>query len=292
MIGLFDPTAPAAKPSMGKGGLVGPALGAPAPGQPTAPAPGQPTAPAAPGQPAPAAPTQYSGGMPGPARVGDRGTVAQSIFDRTFSMMKPGIDQTNDRLMTNLQSRGLPIGGEAFNEAYGAQQRETQDTISRLAQDADINAGGEQSRLFGLDSAARSNSIAELVAAFGGGYNPPNAIPNNGAQGVNYSGLVGEKYRADMANYQNKQAQQSSTMGMLGSLGGALIKSDRRLKADIRRVGKRGSLRVYEWRYVWDEPGTVHRGYMAQEVMNTHPDAVFWHADHMVLDYAQLPEVA
>lgn len=112
-------------------------------------------------------------GMPDAARVGDRGTVAKSIFDRNYSMMKPAIDKNNDKLLTNLQARGIPVGAEAFNEAYGEQQRQTQDTISRLAQDADINAGGEQSRQFGLDASARSNSIAELVAAMGGGYNPP-----------------------------------------------------------------------------------------------------------------------
>ena len=233
------------------------------------------------------------GGMPNAARVGDRGTVAKSIFDRSFSMMKPAIDQGNDRLLTNLQSRGIPIGGEAFNEAYGAQQRETQDTISRLAQDADGAAGQEQSRQFGLDAAARSNSISELVAAMGGGYNPPNATPNGNAAGVNYSGLVGEKYKADKASYDQAQAGKAQTAGALGSLGGALLmKSDRRLKRDIVRVGRRGRLPLYEYRYLWDKPGTLRRGYMAQEVMNLVPDAVRRDGDWLALDYGLLPEVA
>lgn len=232
-------------------------------------------------------------GMPDAARVGDRSNIAKSIFDRNFSMMKPAIDQGNDKLLTNLQARGIPIGSEAFNDTYGAQQRETQDTISRLAQDADGAAGQEQSRLFGLDAAARSNSISELVAAFGGGYNPTNAVPSGNAAGVNYSGLVGEKYKADQANYQAKQQQGAQTAGALGSLGGALLmKSDRRLKADIRRVGRTGRHAIYEYRYLWEKAGTVHRGYMAQEVMNLVPDAVHWIGDHLALDYGLLPEVA
>lgn len=233
-------------------------------------------------------------GMPDAARVKDRGSVAQSMFDRSFSMLKPAMDQNNDRLLTNLQARGIPVGGEAFNEAYGAQQRETNDTLSRLAMDADINAGNEQSRQFGLDAGARSNAISELVAAMGGGYNPPNAVPGGQAAGVNYSGLVGQKYQADMANYQQQQAQRGQTMGMLGSLGGAmLMKSDRRLKADVRRIGCRGRLPLYEFRYLWDVPGTVRRGFMAQEALNDFSDAVRLEADgFFAVDYSKLPEVA
>ncbi len=238
--------------------------------------------------------TDNINGMPAAPRVQDRGSVADSIFNRTMSMMQPAIDKANSRLLTNLQARGLPVGGAAFNEAYGEQQKQTQDTISRLAMDADINSGQEQSRQFGLDSAQRQGSIAELVAAFGGGYSPPNATPSNAAAGVNYSGLVGQKYQADLANYQNSQNAKAQTAGALGSLGGAmLMKSDRRLKADVRRIGARGRLPVYEFRYLWDEPGTVRRGYMAQEVMNERLDAVYWDADGwFAVDYAALPEVA
>jgi hypothetical protein len=161
--------------------------------------------------------------LPDAARVGDRGTVAQSIFDRNLSMMMPSIDKSNSRLIENLQARGIPVGGEAFNDAYGEQQRQTQDTISRLAQDADINAGNEQSRLFGLDSAARSGAISELVAAMGGGYNPPNNAPSSSVPGVNYSGLVGQQYQNQMAQYQQDQANKNTTMGTLGSVAGAML---------------------------------------------------------------------
>ena len=233
-------------------------------------------------------------GMPDAARVKDRGTVAQSIFDRTFSLMAPAIEKGNSRLLTNLQSRGIPIGSEAFNEAYGDQQTRTQDTISRLAMDADINAGNEQTRQFGLDSASRSNAIAELVAAMGGGYNPPTNAPSGNAPGVNYSGLVGEKYKNDLAQYQSDQQNRTATMGALGSLGGALLMgkgSDRRLKRDIRRIGRRGPFTLYEYRYVWDRPGIRRRGYMAQEVARILPAAVHRLGRWLMLDYALLPEV-
>lgn len=230
--------------------------------------------------------------MPDAARVKDRGTVAQSIFDRTFSMMKPAIDKGNNRLLANLQSRGIPIGSEAFNDTYGAQQRETQDTISRLAMDADVQAGQEQTRLFGLDSAARSNAMSEIVAAMGGGYNPPANVPNGAASNVNYAGLVGDKYKADLAQYQSDQQNKTATAGAIGSLGGALLmKSDRRLKTDIIAIDKRGPFTLYQFRYLWDAPGTVRRGYMAQEVIKIIPAAVHRVRWWFEVDYSMLPEV-
>lgn len=229
--------------------------------------------------------------LPSAARVQDRGDVAKSIFDRTASMLQPEIDKNNSRLLANLQARGIPIGGEAFDEAYGGQQRQTQDTLSRLAMDADVQAGQEQSRLFGLDSAQRSNAMSEIVAAMGGGYSPTSNAPSGAAPNINYSGLVGDKYKADLAQYQNDQANKSATASAIGSIGGALLKSDRRLKTDIRAVGRRGPFMLYEYRYLWDRPGTVRRGYMAQEVLKILPAAVHRVRWWLELDYALLPEV-
>lgn len=232
-------------------------------------------------------------GMPDAPRAQDRGTVAKSIYDRNLSMIMPGIEKNNSRLLTNLQARGIPVGADAFNDAYGEQTRQTQETLSRLAMDADIAGGQEQSRLFSLDQASRQGAIAELVAAMGGGYNPPSATPSGNAAGVNYSGVVGQKYQADLAQHNANQQAKAQTAGTLGSLGGALLKkSDRRLKCDIRKVGRKAGLNVYEYRYFCDPVGTIRRGFMAQEVLNLFPQTVRWIAGgFMALDYSQLPEV-
>lgn len=172
-------------------------------------------------------------GMPDAARVKDRSDVAADIFNRNFSLMSPALERSQNRLLTNLQARGLPVGSEAFNEAYGNQQRETGETLSRLAMDANVAAGQEQSRQFGLDAAARSNAIAELVAAMGGGYNPPGNVPSGAAPSVNYSGLVGRQYDNEMAQYNAQQQQRASTAGALGSLGGALLMKCTRAAKDV-----------------------------------------------------------
>lgn len=232
-------------------------------------------------------------GMPDAPRVSDRSDVAEDLFNRNHLMMKDEFEQENDRLLTNLQARGIPVGSEAFDEAYKEQQDSVNETMSRMAMDANLAAGQEQSRQFSLDQAQRSGAISELVAAMGGGYNPPNAMPSGQAAGINYSGLVGQQYQAEMSQYQADQQRNASNMGALGSLGGAmLMKSDRRLKTDIVPVAERGNLTVYAYRYIWDSPGTLRTGYMAQDVIKVFPCAVWKIGRWFSVDYSILPEVS
>jgi hypothetical protein len=65
--------------------------------------------------------------------------------------------------------------------------------------------------------------------------------------------------------------------------------SDIRLKTDIEPAGERNGHNWYSYRYVWDEPGTVRGGVMAQEVIQTRPDAVITHPlGFLMVDYAAL----
>ena len=205
--------------------------------------------------------------MPGAARVRARSDVADDIFNRNFSLMSPGIDQASDRLLTNLQARGIPIGSEAFNETYGDQVTRTQDTIARLAMDANIAAGQEQSREFSLDAAARSGAISELQALMGGGYSPASALPSGNAANINYSGMVGQQYQAEMDRANQRSAQQMNTASTVGSLGAALIKSAR----DTKTMGEQINIQdaadalmtvpVWSWEYLPHErPAHDHGG--------------------------------
>ena len=73
----------------------------------------------------------------------------------------------------------------------------------------------------------------------------------------------------------NAQAQAGYTSGIFQGIGSAVggLKSDRRLKENIRRVGATdGGLPVYVYNYI-GEP-TMQMGVMAQEVELVNPDAV------------------
>jgi hypothetical protein len=70
---------------------------------------------------------------------------------------------------------------------------------------------------------------------------------------------------------------------------GSIGPSDIRLKTDIAPAGERNGHAWYTYRYVWDDVGTVRGGVMAQDVMQTHPEAVITHPlGFLMVDYSKL----
>lgn len=210
--------------------------------------------------------------LPDAARVQDRGTVAKSIFDRSWSMMAPSVEKANSKILNNMQSRGIPLGSAAFNDVMGEQQKQTEDTISRLAMDADINAGQEQTRQYSLDASARQNSIAELVAAMGGTYNPPSAVPSGSAQGVNYSSAVADQYTAENSAYQANQQAKAQSAGAIGSLGASMLMKCTEAAKDVEGFADIAlatealdALTVKVWRYKDGDDLARHIGPMAED---------------------------
>ena len=209
--------------------------------------------------------------LPDRAEVRDRSDVAQDLYDRSYSMMEPQIEQQQERLLNSMQARGMPVGSEGFNDVQGEFNRETQDTLSRLAMDANIRAGQEQTREYQTESAERQGAMAEIAALLGGQYQPPNPMPNGAGQSnVNYSALVGQQYDAQMANYQAKQQQRANTWGTIGSIAGGLIMKSSEASKDVgaplagdfaaRAVN---GLKIKNWTYKGDQ--VSHVGPMAED---------------------------
>lgn len=73
-----------------------------------------------------------------------------------------------------------------------------------------------------------------------------------------------------------------------GGSGGGGGWSDRRLKTDIRAIGQSPSgLTIYRFRYVWGGP--VYVGVMAQDLLETHPDAVIrTDSGYFMVDYDRI----
>lgn len=220
----------------------------------------------------------YGQNVPQQAQVKDTSNVAQALFDKNYSLMRPAIKQSQSRLLTNLQARGLPVGGKAFNDAYGDQLTRTQEQISRLAQDSTAAAGQEQTRQYGLDTAARSNSLNEIMQAIGGSYTPQSKIPSGSTSNIDYTGLVNNQYNAQSQQYAANKQQTSSTLGTLGSLAGiALLACSRDIKEVICPMNTAEAARVVAkiplltWRYQPDAAsaglgGAIHIGPMAQDL--------------------------
>tara|TARA_R110000868_G_scaffold12098_10_gene58642 strand:- start:100 stop:4542 length:4443 start_codon:yes stop_codon:yes gene_type:complete len=87
----------------------------------------------------------------------------------------------------------------------------------------------------------------------------------------------------------------ASTIGSVATIAQALpiIFSDRRLKHDIKRIGKtEKGLPIYTFKYKGDNREQTHVGFMADEVERDHPEAVGKRDGYKTVDYSQAHKFA
>lgn len=93
---------------------------------------------------------------------GDAGRVEQSTYDRAMQLMRPGFEERGRRLETDLATKGLPIGGEAYSGEMGRFGRQQREAELAAAMEA-VGAGrAEHSRMFGLSQAARQQALSDM----------------------------------------------------------------------------------------------------------------------------------
>jgi len=181
--------------------------------------------------------------------------------------------QQDNALMRQLQAAGL-LGN--LGTTMSADNR------ANIGMQAEL--GGQQRDIRQRQMAEEYQRLAMLQGLLG--VNPNNfigqAVVSNGTQS-------GNQTTTQTPSLLTQVGQGASTAASLAALF-----SDRRLKADIEPVGTDAKgRRWYDFRYLWDEPGTVHRGVMAQEVRETDPDAVATHeSGFLMVDYAKLEMAA
>jgi hypothetical protein len=210
-----------------------------------------------------------------------RGRVEQALMAR----LNPQLERDRAALETRLANQGLTMGSRAYSAS--------QDDFSRGSNDARLSAilaAGDEER------ATRSQRLNEIGALQSGGTQQvPQYSINRPAQAatVDTAGLINTQQQQQMQVYQQQQANRQGILGGLFGIGsaGILALSDRRLKTDIEKVEERPGPDVYDYRYKTDPKGTKRRGYMAQEVQKTRPDAVRKMGKYLAVDYSKLPAV-
>lgn len=176
--------------------------------------------------------------------------------------------QNETALRNRLINSGIRPGTEAWDTEMTRLTNANTDQLNQLA----LTGRGQA---FSENLATRNQPINEITALLSGSQvsNPASMsgpAPQTQVGGVDYSGLVQQNYQNKMNAY---GAKMGGLFGLAGSLGGAAIASDRRLKADIKLVGKLDNgLNVYSYRY--KAGGATHLGLMADEVEKLHPEAV------------------
>ncbi len=122
----------------------------------------------------------------------------------------------------------------------------------------------------------RNQPLQEISSLLSGSQiQNPNFVntPQTNVGGVDYAGLVGDKYKADSQAY---GAGMGGLFGLLSAPFSMFKASDRRLKKDIKCIGAaHNGLPWYEFRY-HDDPADapVRYGLMSDDVRKVKPDAI------------------
>lgn len=207
------------------------------------------------------------------ADAATRDRVEKALFERSASLLRPEIERQDRSIQNRLQSNGIPLGSEAFNDTYGAFTRETGDMWSRLADQSVIGGGQEMERDYGLKADARARAhgeqdrnfnygtttrnmaigdaarfydfqnnqrgrdLSELSAILGGAYSPAATVANPSVAPVDVMGPINTQYQGQLAGWQAGNQARSGMWGNLTALGGAaILSSSRTLKTDMGEI--------------------------------------------------------
>jgi hypothetical protein len=157
----------------------------------------------------------------------------KSVEDAMLARMQPALDKRRQDMERNLSGRGIKMGNTTWNEGFDEVNRADND--ARLAA---IGAGGaEQSRLAGLDSATRAQTLQERNSQANEPINRLAALLSNtqvntpqyqtytpqGMATTDVAGLINQGYGQQMQAYQQKMQSRDAMYGGLFGLGAAGI---------------------------------------------------------------------
>lgn len=216
-------------------------------------------------------------GMPGgPSTTQDLSNTRDALYQQQMQYLQPEQDIQKEQLQSQLANMGATIGSPAYNNEMDRLNREQEFQNSSARTSAIAGGGAEQSRLFGLGTqglqnqlAVRNAPISEWAALNGSGGASAQALTPD------ISGAFNQQLQSQMAGYNANVASNNQTTADISSLAMmALMFSDKRLKEDIRPVGKtEGGLPIYTYRYKGDSK--MQMGVMAQDVEKEQPEAYF-----------------
>ena len=169
--------------------------------------------------------------LPELAGSGGYGDRVKQVEDALYSRLNPQMERARATLETTLTNRGIRPGSEAYDRAM----RNAGETENDARQQVILAAGGEQSRLAGLDSATRAQLLQERNSQANEPINRLAALLSNtqvntpqyqtytpqGMATTDIAGLTQQNFANQQANYQQKMQQQNAMYGGLFGLASA-----------------------------------------------------------------------
>jgi hypothetical protein len=221
-----------------------------------------------------------------PFKVDD--AVEARLFDLGAKRLAPRLDEARRKAETDAANRGLRLGSAAYDRLMRGVSESENDAFNQLALTGRQQAWREARDEYDLPL----NRIMALLS--GAQVQPPNFVstPQSNVANTDYAGLVNTNYQQKFAEWQQQQQNQNDLLGGLFSIGAAfagnpaLKFSDRRLKDDVRKVGKTDDgLNIYSYCYKGDK--RLQLGLLAHEVESKRPGAVVDMGGFKAVDYSK-----
>ena len=169
------------------------------------------------------------------------------------------------------------MDAQFYNSAAAQTQQRQQQMIA--AQDA------ARQQWLQEQYAQRNQPINEVTSLMSGSQvQNPNFVNTNKSNipTTDIAGLINTNFSQQLSNYQQSSQNFNSLMGGIFGMAGGLMKSDRKAKENIHRIGtvfaasseEKKKLPIYRYSYKDDPSSTRHVGPMAQDVEKVDPGAV------------------
>lgn len=212
----------------------------------------------------------------------DRQAISDALYANQTKYLGDQFARDDEKLRSQLLSRGLTEGSAAYDNALRDQQRTQNDAygtaannatsqsaqMQKLMQDALLNSASTQQNLYlqGLSGAAteQNQPLNQILALLGGGQVSQPNLQGYGQygqyQGADLLGAANARYNSGLSSAQYNNQVNSQNMQDLGMMFAAF--SDRRLKSNIRPICALPSGQVL---YAYDIFGQPSAGVMADE---------------------------
>lgn len=186
-----------------------------------------------------AEPFNYDGLPEAPEASEDaRQQTIDALYGQYSSRLDPQFDEDQAALETQLANQGIAVGSDAYNSRLESFGRTRNDAYNSALNQAVASGGAEQSRLFGLQGAARErgiqeksylrnlplNEVATLMGSAPGITMPEfSPMPMTGINPADITGPTALQYQGQLNGYNQGVGQQNALMGGLFGLGGSAL---------------------------------------------------------------------